>query len=122
VRSSEIRKSLNIEPLLLRIERSQLRWFGHVSRMPREKTCWTTTNTLAKLHWGYWMESPGALPKRNVGGGGGPWCVAAQSWAAAPATFTDMSGFWKMKKNNNTLVNFHYNAEALTNFAETFRE
>ena len=28
VRSSEIRKSLNIEPLLLRIERSQLRWFG----------------------------------------------------------------------------------------------
>ena len=57
VRSSEIRKSLNIEPLLLRIERSQLRWFGHVSRMPQErlpkqvllanqskweKTSWTT--------------------------------------------------------------------------------
>ena len=37
VRSSEIRKSLNIEPLLLRIERSQLRWFGHVSRMPQER-------------------------------------------------------------------------------------
>ena len=37
VRSSEIRKSLNIEPLLLRIERSQLRWFGHVSRMPRKR-------------------------------------------------------------------------------------
>ena len=34
VRISEIRKSLNIKPLLLRIERSQLRWFGHVSRMP----------------------------------------------------------------------------------------
>ena len=34
VRSAEIRKSLNIEPLLLRIERSQLRWFGHVSRIP----------------------------------------------------------------------------------------
>ena len=34
--SSEIRKSLNIEPLLL-IERSQLRWFGHVSRMPQER-------------------------------------------------------------------------------------
>ena len=37
VRTSEIRKSLNIEPLLLRIERSQLRWFGHVSRMPQER-------------------------------------------------------------------------------------
>ena len=37
VRSSENRKSLNIEPLLLRIERSQLRWFGHVSRMPQER-------------------------------------------------------------------------------------
>ena len=37
MRSSEIRKSLNIEPLLLRIKRSQLRWFGHVSRMPQER-------------------------------------------------------------------------------------
>ena len=37
VRSSEIRKFLNIKPLLLRIERSQLRWFGHVSRMPQER-------------------------------------------------------------------------------------
>ena len=34
VHSSEIRKSLHNELLLLRIERSQLRWFGHVSRMP----------------------------------------------------------------------------------------
>ena len=37
VRSSAIRKSLNIEPLLLQIERSQLRWFGYVSRMPQER-------------------------------------------------------------------------------------
>jgi len=37
VRNSEIRKSLNIEPLLLRIERSQLRWCGHLSRMPQER-------------------------------------------------------------------------------------
>ena len=37
VRSSEIRKSLNIEPVLLQIKRSQLRWFGHVSRMPQER-------------------------------------------------------------------------------------
>ena len=37
VRSSEIQKSLNIEPLLLRIERSTHRWFGHVSRMPQKR-------------------------------------------------------------------------------------
>ena len=37
VPKSEIRKSINIEPLLLRIKRSQLRWFGHVSRMPQER-------------------------------------------------------------------------------------
>ena len=37
VRSSEIRKSLNVDPLLLRIERSQLRWYGHVSRMSQER-------------------------------------------------------------------------------------
>ena len=37
VRSSKIRKFLNIEPLLLRIERSQHRWFGHVSRMLQER-------------------------------------------------------------------------------------
>ena len=42
VRSSQIRKSLNIEPLLVRIERSQLRWFGHVSRMPQEKLAQTS--------------------------------------------------------------------------------
>ena len=37
VHSSEIRKSLNIEPLLLRIERSQLSWFDNVSRMPQKR-------------------------------------------------------------------------------------
>ena len=37
MRSSEIRKSLKIEPLLLQIERSHLRWFGAVSRMPQTR-------------------------------------------------------------------------------------
>ena len=37
VRSSETRKSLSIEALLLRIERSRQRWFGHVSRMSQER-------------------------------------------------------------------------------------
>ena len=34
VKSSSIRESLQIEPLLIHIERSQLRWLGHVLRMP----------------------------------------------------------------------------------------
>jgi len=67
--------------------------------LSKEKAGGTTTNTLARLHWGYWMEPLGASTKRNVESGGGPWCVAAQSWAAAPATLTDMSGLWK-KKNH----------------------
>ena len=34
VRSSDIREGLKVESLLLRVERSQLRWFGHLNRMP----------------------------------------------------------------------------------------
>jgi len=33
VRSSDIRRELGVEPLLLHIERSQLRWFMHLIRM-----------------------------------------------------------------------------------------
>jgi len=43
------------------------------------------------------MEPLGASTKRYVGGRGEPWCVAAQSWAVIPATFTDMSGRKKIK-------------------------
>ena len=35
------------------------------------------------------MESLGTSPKRNDGGDGRPWGVAAQSWATAPATLTE---------------------------------
>jgi len=35
VRSCEIRRALNVEPLL-RIERAKIYWFGHVSRMRHE--------------------------------------------------------------------------------------
>jgi len=34
VRSSDIRRELGVEPLVLRVERSQLRWFGHLIRIP----------------------------------------------------------------------------------------
>ena len=38
VKSANIRESLNIELLLLRLERSQLRWCGHVTRISLEST------------------------------------------------------------------------------------
>ena len=38
VKSIDIRQSLIIEPLLLRIERLQLHWYGHVTRMSHEQT------------------------------------------------------------------------------------
>jgi len=37
VRGSVIREGLGVEPLLLRVGRSQLRWFGHLVRMPPGK-------------------------------------------------------------------------------------
>ena len=37
VKSADIRESLNIESLLLRLERSQLRWYGHVTRMSQQR-------------------------------------------------------------------------------------
>ena len=38
VKSTDIREFLDVEPLLLRLERSQLRWYGHVSRMTDDRT------------------------------------------------------------------------------------
>ena len=37
VKKTDIRRSLNIEPVLLLIERSQLRWYGHVIRMSYDR-------------------------------------------------------------------------------------
>ena len=37
VKSADTRESLNIEALLFRLERSQLRWYGHVTRMSQER-------------------------------------------------------------------------------------
>ncbi|CAM1303009.1 Uncharacterised protein r2_g1299 [Pycnogonum litorale] len=37
VRSSDIRETVQVEPLLLQIERSQLRYYGHVMRMSSDR-------------------------------------------------------------------------------------
>ena len=85
VRSTEVRKSFNIEPLLFQIERSQLRWFGHVSRMPQERL--PKQALLAKANGEDQLndleldgpitlrmldESFGTTPKRNDGCDGRP--------------------------------------------------
>jgi len=103
---------MNIEPLL-QIEWSKLRWLGHISRMPQEAsqtsfTCESrrkaggmTINMLGRLHWGSWMEPVGASTMQNVGSGGGPQCVVAQSWAAASATLIDMS---RLRRDDSCLT------------------
>jgi len=113
VRSSEIRKSLNIEPLLFRIERSQLRWFGHVSRMPQEKL--PKQALLAKvkkasvgprrtygedyswasedLRWNRLERQPSEM--LNVVANRNVWRLNLE--LLPPATLTDMAEFWKKK-------------------------
>ena len=46
LKSIGICQPLNIKPLLLRIKRSQLRWYGHVTRMSHERTAKQLMNTL----------------------------------------------------------------------------
>ena len=38
IKSTKIHQSLTTEPLLIRIEQSQLRLYGHVTRMSYERT------------------------------------------------------------------------------------
>jgi len=85
VRTSEIIcKPRNIERLLLRNERSQLRWFGHVSRICQERfpkqallTKVKGKRLVGRTRWENciddlgWNRFYGASTKRNVGGGGG---------------------------------------------------
>jgi len=37
VRSREIRKGLNVEPLLIQIDKSQFSWFCHVAKISQER-------------------------------------------------------------------------------------
>jgi len=37
VRSCETRRALNVEPRFFRMEKAQIYWFGHVSRIPHKR-------------------------------------------------------------------------------------
>jgi len=79
VRSSDIRRELGVEPLLLHVERSQLRWFGHLIRMPPgrlpfevfdwEETPEQSQNTLEGLYISSDLGTP-----RDAPGGAGECC------------------------------------------------
>ncbi|TWW62770.1 hypothetical protein D4764_04G0014170 [Takifugu flavidus] len=58
MRSSAIQEELGVEPLLLRVERSQMRWLGHLVRMPPgrlpgEETPGKTQDTCPGNAWGF---------------------------------------------------------------------
>ena len=57
----DICESLNIESLILRLERSQLRWYGHVTRMSQERTakkllCSTPIDQRPRTRWRDYVE------------------------------------------------------------------
>ena len=66
---SEIRKAQNVKPLL-RIERSQLRWFGNVSRISQERLA---RQVLLATHRG---KQPRGLPRTR-------WCdyISYLAWS-----------------------------------------
>ena len=59
VRNTAIQESLNIKSLPLRIEKSQLEWFGHVSKMLQERLPRQTL--YAKVN----VKRPAGRPRTN---------------------------------------------------------
>ena len=90
--NSEIHKSQNIESLLC-IERSHLRWFGHVNRIPQERIpkqalsaiSWYCKSPVGqpRSSWLNHIESFGAQPQQDKGDIGGPRCVETKHVTAA---------------------------------------
>ncbi|TWW56792.1 hypothetical protein D4764_08G0007790 [Takifugu flavidus] len=93
VRSSAIREELGVESLLLRVERSQMRWLGHLVRMPpgrlpgevfracpsgrrppgRPRTRWR--DYVSRLAWERLGIPPDELEEPDAGGQDGVgWC------------------------------------------------
>ena len=54
------------------------------------------------------MESLKTSPKRNDKGDGRPWGVAAQSWAASPATLTEKRAMKKQEEEEILHLVFFY--------------
>ncbi|XP_049451749.1 acetylserotonin O-methyltransferase 2 isoform X2 [Epinephelus fuscoguttatus] len=110
VRSSDIREGLGVDPLLLHIERSQLRWFGHLVRMPFGHLLLDASlgrcfrhvqpggdlgppqDTLEGLHHPAGLGTPRGSLGRADGSGWGEDCLGFFAEAAAPATQTRISG------------------------------
>ncbi|KAI3361768.1 hypothetical protein L3Q82_002111 [Scortum barcoo] len=105
VRSSVTREELGVEPLLLRIERSQLRWLGHLfgmppGRLPREvfQACPTGKEALGEDpgHAGEtmslgWPGNASGCPPGRAGGsvwGEGSLGISAQTAASATRSRT----------------------------------
>ena len=102
VKSADIRESLNIEALLLRLERSRLRWYGHVRRMSQEKTakkllCSTPIGRrprgiplwrgeIARLRRRSELVSPWHPSRASILCSRGSRCLEAPTRAVAPAT------------------------------------
>ena len=99
MRSSAIREELGVEPLLLHIERSQLRWFGPLVRIPASGGYLDMTNWeeaplggpeqmrgIISLSW------PDISPKGAGRGGQGEGELDFSAQAAAPMRGTWISG------------------------------
>ena len=106
VRSSDIREFLEIEPLLLWVERSQLRWFGHLIRMPpdrlvkrvfRECPIGRRPRGRPRMRWRDYIATLAEERRRDTyrRSGGyctGKGCLGRTTKSAAPATLNWISG------------------------------
>jgi len=112
VRSCGIRKALNVKPFLLRIERSQLSWFGHVTRMSQErlaigKSCWlrprkrrpeADQGQLACLHPRPCLVPPWCGASRTIRDCWKPWGISSPPKDAIPLNLLRVKVGMKMNE------------------------